>query len=207
MSLLLNAVFHHSLMMIPQQEIPGTIPSAYVMRHPETGAVEVNITPHTHTQLLICDKKFIYLFYYYQLWWSPCPSRECPEEEEIDIVVDQCLDHCLLLEQNPKIEIMPPPTNAPVRPTPDNGDVDDLNFHLTKRKHALLAAKNGNGFSSSTSSSTSTSTSSSSSTSTQSTPKSLYFNPDISSSTTAYYVFSLPASITEDTSRPYSKSI
>lgn len=41
MSLLLNALFHHSLMMIPQQEIPGTVPSAFVMRHPETGNVEV----------------------------------------------------------------------------------------------------------------------------------------------------------------------
>lgn len=49
------------------------------------------------------------------------------------IVVDQCLDHCLLLEQNPKIEIVAPPTNAPKRPS-DNGEIDDLNFHLSKRK-------------------------------------------------------------------------
>ncbi|KAG4066826.1 hypothetical protein HA402_012893 [Bradysia odoriphaga] len=100
MSLLLNAVFHHSLMMIPQQEIPG--------------------------------KKLIHL----SLWWSPCPSRECPEEEEIDIVVDQCLDHCLLLEQNPKIEIVAP-TNGPLRPTRptiDNDETDDLKIHLSKRK-------------------------------------------------------------------------
>lgn len=41
MSLLLNAVFHHSLMMIPQQEIPGTVPKAYVMKHPITNSVEV----------------------------------------------------------------------------------------------------------------------------------------------------------------------
>lgn len=41
MSLLLNAVFHHSLMLIPQQEIPGTVPKAYVMKHPLTGDVEV----------------------------------------------------------------------------------------------------------------------------------------------------------------------
>ncbi|XP_031619011.1 uncharacterized protein LOC116338090 isoform X2 [Contarinia nasturtii] len=111
MSLLLNAVFHHSLMMIPQQEIPGAVPKAYVMKHPMTNAVEV--------------------------WWSPCPSRECPEEEGIDIVVDQCLDHCLLLEQNPKIEIIAPPTKSPMRPpvTEDNGDIDDLNFHLSKHKH------------------------------------------------------------------------
>lgn len=41
MSLLLNAIFHHSLMLIPQQEIPGTVPNAYVMKHPVTGNVEV----------------------------------------------------------------------------------------------------------------------------------------------------------------------
>lgn len=51
-------------------------------------------------------------------------------------MVDQCLDHCLLLEQNPKIEIIAPPTKAPMRApvTQDNGDIDDLNFHLSKRK-------------------------------------------------------------------------
>uniref|UniRef100_U5EED9 Putative transporter n=1 Tax=Corethrella appendiculata TaxID=1370023 RepID=U5EED9_9DIPT len=113
MSLLLNALFHHALLFIPQQEIPGIMPSAYVMRHPETGNVEV--------------------------WWSPCPSRECPEEEEIDLIVDQCLDHCILNEQNPKIEIVPPPTRAPTikkLATPsDNGDKDDLNFQIkTKNK-------------------------------------------------------------------------
>lgn len=43
MSLLLNALFHHSLMMIPQREIPGTVPRAYVMRHPATGSVEVRL--------------------------------------------------------------------------------------------------------------------------------------------------------------------
>ncbi|XP_055639140.1 uncharacterized protein LOC129777095 isoform X2 [Toxorhynchites rutilus septentrionalis] len=107
MSLLLNALFHHSLLLIPQQEIPGKLPEAYVMRHPETGNIEV--------------------------WWSPCPSRECPEEEEIDIVVDQCLDHCLLLEQNPKIELVSPPTFAPVMTTSDVGDKDDLELFINKK--------------------------------------------------------------------------
>lgn len=35
-----------------------------------------------------------------QVWWSPCPSRECPEAEELDLVLDDCLDHCLLLENS-----------------------------------------------------------------------------------------------------------
>lgn len=107
MSLLLNALFHHSLMLIPQQEIPGTVPAAYVMRHPQTGAVEV--------------------------WWSPCPSRECPELEEMDFVVDECFDHCILLEQNPKIERAP--TNQPsnLHMTVDD-PLDDLNLHVLKKK-------------------------------------------------------------------------
>lgn len=109
MSLLLNALFHHSLMLIPQQEIPGSVPAAYVMRHPQTGAVEV--------------------------WWSPCPSRECPELEELDIVVDECFDHCLLLEQNPKIERAP--THEPTNLKSKNDDpADDLNLHIMKKKPA-----------------------------------------------------------------------
>lgn len=39
---LLNALFHHALFLMPQQEIPGTMPASYVMRHPETGNVEVS---------------------------------------------------------------------------------------------------------------------------------------------------------------------
>jgi MFS_1 like family len=115
MTLILNAIFHHALMVIPQQEIPGQMPSAFVMRHPETGKVEV--------------------------WWSPCPSRECPEEEELAVVVDQCLDHCLLLEQNPKIEIVPPPTNIPFLLPNNKQEVDDLNFQL-KKKNIALTSKN-----------------------------------------------------------------
>ncbi|XP_073826977.1 uncharacterized protein isoform X1 [Musca autumnalis] len=72
MSLLLNAIFHHSLLFIPQQEIPGVVPSAFVMRHPDSGVIEV--------------------------WWSPCPSRECPEEQELKLAVSQCTDYCLLQE-------------------------------------------------------------------------------------------------------------
>lgn len=107
MSLLLNAIFHHSLLFIPQQEIPGQMPAPYVIRHPATGNVEV--------------------------WWSPCPSRECPEEEEIRIVVDHCIDHCLLFEQNPKIEIVPPPTNSPQIFDPDVTGPDDMSLHISKR--------------------------------------------------------------------------
>jgi hypothetical protein len=34
-----------------------------------------------------------------QVWWSPCPSRECPEEEELDMVLADCMDHCLLADK------------------------------------------------------------------------------------------------------------
>ncbi|XP_050430525.1 uncharacterized protein LOC126839310 [Adelges cooleyi] len=73
-SLALNAIFHHSLILIPQMETPGAVPSAYVMRHPESGKVDV--------------------------WWSPCPSRECPEDEEINLVLDECDDHCLMRDNS-----------------------------------------------------------------------------------------------------------
>lgn len=82
------------------------MPSAFVMRHPTTGSVEV--------------------------WWSPCPSRECPVNEEINIVVDSCVDYCLLVEPNPKIEVIPQsPTKSPIF---RNGDLDDLNFKVSKLK-------------------------------------------------------------------------
>lgn len=41
-ALILNAAFHHSLLLIPHQETPGVMPSAYVMRHPLTKSVEVS---------------------------------------------------------------------------------------------------------------------------------------------------------------------
>lgn len=70
------------------------------------------------------------------------PSRECPEEEEINVVVDSCIDHCLLLnlEQNPKIEIIAPqPTKAPaVRVNHDQQD--DLNFKISKKKQSNLTS-------------------------------------------------------------------
>jgi len=41
LTLILNAAFHHSLLLIPHMEMPGEMPSAYVMKHPETGQFEV----------------------------------------------------------------------------------------------------------------------------------------------------------------------
>ncbi|CRK89295.1 CLUMA_CG003054, isoform A [Clunio marinus] len=102
LTLLLNALFHHALLFIPQQEIPGVMPSAYVMRHPVSENVEI--------------------------WWSPCPSRTCPNSEEIDVVVDSCIDHCLLLEQNPKIEI---PKSVRIN---NANDLNNLNFKISKKK-------------------------------------------------------------------------
>lgn len=106
LTLLLNALFHHALFIIPQQEIPGQMPSAFVMRHPNSGNVEV--------------------------WWSPCPSRECPQAEEIYIVVNSCQDYCLLLEQNPKIEPLP---HSPTKyPGTRNDELFDLNPEINSKK-------------------------------------------------------------------------
>lgn len=63
------------------------------------------------------------------MWWSPCPSRECPEQEEINVVVDSCVDHCLLLELNPKIENILQPTIH---------STNDLNFKISNIKQSNL---------------------------------------------------------------------
>ncbi|XP_059055041.1 uncharacterized protein LOC131849069 [Achroia grisella] len=95
-ALILNAAFHHSLLLIPHQETPGVMPSAYVMRHPITNSVEI--------------------------WWSPCPSRECPDEDEtVDFVLDRCVDHCHLFR----------PTESPASDPAD--DKDDLDFHISHK--------------------------------------------------------------------------
>lgn len=112
LTLLLNALFHHALFIIPQQEIPGISPAAYVMRHPQSGNVEV--------------------------WWSPCPSRECPEQEEINVVVDSCIDHCLLLEQNPNIEIIQQPTKSSQSRLNNKDMLNDLNFKISSIKQSNL---------------------------------------------------------------------
>ncbi|KAK9505055.1 hypothetical protein O3M35_009205 [Rhynocoris fuscipes] len=131
LALVLNGVFHHSLMLIPQKEIPGKTPVAYVLRHPTTGKVEV--------------------------WWSPCPSRECPEEEELNLVLDDCLDYCTLRNSTTKkpsllagihqsIAVRPPTfvhTNgvgciqgSSNDKVPTFGHLpDDLIFHLEKKKN------------------------------------------------------------------------
>ncbi|XP_066158049.1 major facilitator superfamily domain-containing protein 6 [Euwallacea fornicatus] len=105
-SFLLTAVLHHVLLFIPGQELPGVQPPGYVITHPKKMYVEV--------------------------WWSPCPSRQCPEAEEIDVVVDMCVDHCLLkkqrIPQNPMLIVTGNGTDLKVDP----GDEDNLSFHLTR---------------------------------------------------------------------------
>ncbi|KAJ2940630.1 hypothetical protein O0L34_g14735 [Tuta absoluta] len=97
-ALILNAAFHHSLLLIPHQEMPGVMPSAYVMRHPFTNVIEI--------------------------WWSPCPSRECPDEEDrVDFVLDRCVDHCLNREQ----------PDLPLNETNPDDDQDDIDFHIAKK--------------------------------------------------------------------------
>lgn len=70
------------------------------------------------------------------------PSRECPEEEEINVVVDSCIDHCLLLnlEPNPRIEIIAQqPTKAPAMRV-NHDQEDDLNFKISKKKQSNLTS-------------------------------------------------------------------
>ncbi|XP_046383523.1 uncharacterized protein LOC124154065 [Ischnura elegans] len=83
-ALVLTAAFHHALLLIPPMELPGSVPPAYVARHPVSGGVEV--------------------------WWSPCPSRECPDLPELELVLTECTDYCSL---QPPIEPGALPTLPP----------------------------------------------------------------------------------------------
>ncbi|XP_056647706.1 uncharacterized protein LOC130452445 [Diorhabda sublineata] len=114
---ILTALLHHSLLFMPQKETPGTVPDGYIIRHPKKMYIEV--------------------------WWSPCPSRECPDDEELDIVLDYCVDHCLLRdaklaktlkqlkisENSPINNLQKPPSESA-----DPGDTDDLSFRIKKKK-------------------------------------------------------------------------
>ncbi|XP_030748306.1 uncharacterized protein LOC115876613 [Sitophilus oryzae] len=105
-SFLLTAVLHHALLLIPGQELPRVQPPGYVITHPRRNNVEV--------------------------WWSPCPSKECPEEEEVDVVLDMCVDHCLLKkneeQMNPNLVVYGNGTETGLDP----GEQDDLIFHIGK---------------------------------------------------------------------------
>ncbi|XP_044256742.1 uncharacterized protein LOC123006376 [Tribolium madens] len=101
-SFILTAALHHCLLLLPHHEIAGVIPSGYIITHPKKGYVEV--------------------------WWSPCPSRECPEDEELDVALDMCVDHCLLKKNHLKL-------NGSIV---DPGNTDDLFFHLRKKKNDTL---------------------------------------------------------------------
>ncbi|KAK9891521.1 hypothetical protein WA026_014758 [Henosepilachna vigintioctopunctata] len=106
-SFMATAVLHHSLLLIPHKETPGIVPSGYVITHPKKLYVEV--------------------------WWSPCPSRECPAEEELDVVLDMCVDHCLLKKKKKKNSTIPV----------ENTDKDDLTFHLGKKRKNGTSKRNG----------------------------------------------------------------
>ncbi|XP_044765408.1 uncharacterized protein LOC123321737 [Coccinella septempunctata] len=107
-SFMATAFLHHSLLLIPHQETPGSVPSGYVITHPKKLYVEV--------------------------WWSPCPSRECPAEEELDVVLDMCVDHCLLKKKKKK--------NETITLNGDT-DTDDLTFHLAKKNSNGTIKGNG----------------------------------------------------------------
>lgn len=62
LTLILSAVFHHSLVLIPHMETPGEIPAAYVMRHPRSGAVEV-MKIFLFYFFVLCPRILIYIYY------------------------------------------------------------------------------------------------------------------------------------------------
>lgn len=88
--------------------------------------------PHKHAKKI---KLLILNFFSFR-----SPSRECPEEEEINVVVDECMDHCLNLEQNPKIEIIPQQSTKSPAFRLNHDEEDDLNFKISKKKQSDQAS-------------------------------------------------------------------
>ncbi|CAB3378367.1 Hypothetical predicted protein [Cloeon dipterum] len=126
LAFILNAAFHHSLLLIPPTETPGEVPPAYIARHPATGIMEV--------------------------WWSPCPSRECPDEEELEVVLERCFSHCELLmsasHHSQPFNDSSEWTNATEDPllmmlaindTINSGEVNNDDFHFLLDMHPDLA--------------------------------------------------------------------
>lgn len=72
---------------------------------------------HTDISLVLCRLRVIP-----QIWWSPCPSRECPDEDEqVDFVLDRCVDHCMLSR----------PTESPAIDPAD--EKDDIGVHISHK--------------------------------------------------------------------------
>lgn len=57
-----------------------------------------------------------------QVWWSPCRSRECPDDEQLSLVLHECVDHCLLQQQK--------------------NNSKDLSYHSRAPTHILCTTKN-----------------------------------------------------------------
>lgn len=63
-----------------------------------------------------------------KIWWSPCPSRECPEEVTVDLILDGCVKHCSLLDASAGTTSVP----EQILSTPDDlKNEDDLNFQTS----------------------------------------------------------------------------
>lgn len=104
-SFILNAAIHHSLMLIPHQEVAGVTPPGYVLSPPD-GDVEV--------------------------WWSPCPSRICPDDEELNIILERCNDYCTLPKS---INVIVNTATIEKKPVRDSGKIEKgTALHISKPK-------------------------------------------------------------------------
>nr|CAD7397203.1 unnamed protein product [Timema cristinae] len=156
LSLVLNAIFHHSLLLIPHMETPGKIPSAYVIRHPTMSSVEncfvhcngpATSRPTSVGHHMPKVTGFLQTTSSLAVWWSPCPSRLCPEEKEFDIILAGCVDYCMpqdkddsFSEENSDINL-PSDTNEMVEA---NVNVDkNQEEHNEKKLHILLEPGTG----------------------------------------------------------------
>ena len=52
-----------------------------------------------------------------QVWWSPCTSRECPDDDStVDLILDDCFDHCKLWNSSPVVPLTEYHNGMAVRP-------------------------------------------------------------------------------------------
>lgn len=117
LAFILNAAFHHSLLLIPPMETPGEVPPAYIARHPVSGLMEV--------------------------WWSPCPSRECPDDEELELVLERCFSHCELLTDesapwHPYVNQTDLDAILAINDTINSGEENNDDFHFLLDMHPDL---------------------------------------------------------------------
>lgn len=78
---------------------------------------------------------------YIEVWWSPCPSRPCPDEELLSITVEDCVDHCILHDLHHTDDVV---TTSMRTVTAIKNEIinSNMNFKVSQKSAAVKDAKN-----------------------------------------------------------------